>query len=205
MADIDSAPKSVGAIIPAAGFSKRMGRYKPFLRYDENRLFIHKIIDEYLNFNCASIVVTINNLSEWNNIAESYFNEERVKFIPNNHPEYERFYSIKLAAQNLPEIDFCYLQNIDNPFINYQILERLYSSRIYNEYTVPVHNGKGGHPVLLHKQIINAIRNEISNSLNFKEILKNFNRNDVPFANDIILININDIEEYNKYFNDCIY
>lgn len=81
---------SVCAVIPAAGMSSRMKTYKPLLRFDKNRTFIEKIIDEFLNFGCNQIVVVTNR--EIYNEVNKLLSEKgsHVSVIINDKLEIER-------------------------------------------------------------------------------------------------------------------
>ncbi len=186
----------IAALILAAGDSKRMNWPKPLLPYDKNRSFIDKIIDEYENFGISKIIIT----SNFNNSPLIEL-KPNVKVVKNDHPEFERFYSIKIGLQKLGDFSFCFIQNIDNPFINKNILNILFENRIKNGSVVPVFEGKGGHPVLIGEEVMKKIIHTEQNDLNFKNILKEFPANRIEAGDETILININSPEDYNRYFN----
>ena len=192
---------SVGAVILASGFSSRMNRQKPFLRFDDNKFFINKIIENFIEFGCVRIVITINEeVSQWNEFISQFDNNPSIQFVPNKHPEYERFYSIKTGLEYIGNPDFCFIQNVDNPFIDYDILKTIYLSRTDNGYTVPIFEGKGGHPVLLSKCVIRQIKDENNFDVNLKEYLTRFERKNAEVNSGKIHININTQEEYDKFF-----
>jgi molybdenum cofactor cytidylyltransferase len=193
--------KNIAAIIPAAGASSRMGRLKPFLKFDEKRLFVDKIIEEYLEFGCEQVVVVYRKSElKWVSFMEKYSSNQKVIFVPNKHPELERFYSVKLGMEQLKTTDCCFLQNIDNPFINIDILEKLFFKVDDAEYLVPVYDTKGGHPVLLNRIIIDNIVSQPVDDMNLKELLANFERKNIEMENDLVLRNINTKDDYIKYF-----
>lgn len=193
--------KSVGALILASGFSSRMKIQKPFLKYNDNVLFIQKVIDSFMEFGCNIIVITVNNnIHEWNNIRAQYKEDISILFVSNQYPEYERFYSIKTGLRRVTDSNYCFIHNVDNPFIDNGILSSIYENKYENGYTVPVYNGKGGHPVLLAQKVINRIIAENENHKNFKEILGEFERKNVEMQTDKIHININSPIEYERYF-----
>src|ERR1035437_3004531 len=112
--------KNVGALILAAGSSIRMGTPKAFLPFDENTTFLGKISSTYLKWGCNEIVVVINKA-----LAKKVrFTGEQAKtvtFVVNDHLEFERFYSVKLGLQKMTKSDFCFIQNVDNPFLTQNI------------------------------------------------------------------------------------
>ncbi|OGU40420.1 MAG: hypothetical protein A2X61_03865 [Ignavibacteria bacterium GWB2_35_12] len=185
----------VGVVILAAGESSRMKSPKPFLKYDTNRRFIDKIIDEYRDFGINHIVVVVNKST----IKELNLDNNTLVCV-NEHLEYERFYSIKLGLEKIGKCDFCFIQNIDNPFVNKSVLNKLYENKSKNGGIIPVIQDKGGHPVLLGSEVISYIVRTKELNLNFKEVINEFPGNRVEVADNSILININSLEEYQKYF-----
>lgn len=188
----------IGAVILAAGHSSRMNFPKPFLVFDKSKIFIEKIIDEYINLKCDNIAVITNSNHNWESIKKHYEDKQIIKFIENNHQEYERFYSVKLGLTALTNIDFCFIQNIDNPFVDLNLLNTLLKSKSENDYCVPVYQNKGGHPILINKIISKKLVEQENNS-NLKEVLNSFDRINVPFDKDKILVNINTQDDYNNF------
>jgi molybdenum cofactor cytidylyltransferase len=191
-------PENVGAIILAAGNSKRMNSWKPFLKYDKDNTFIEKIVTTFLKWGCQEIVVVIN--KDVKNQGE-YFDQlpKKVTYIINDHPEFERFYSVKLGMQTITKSDFCFIQNVDNPFISEDILDAIYQEKSHDSYVIPVFDNIGGHPVLLNTQNINFIRNHPENTANLRNVLGEFNSKKINMGDNRILININTFEEYDKF------
>ena len=187
---------NIGVVILSAGESSRMNTPKSFLKYDLNRRFIDKIIDEYKNIRINKIVVVVNKRD-----FDKLNLQDNISVCINEHLEYERFYSIKLGLEKIEDCDFCYIQNIDNPFVNDVILRNLYFKRNINGSTVPVYNERGGHPVLIGQDVINRIRKTNGSILNFKELLSEFPCNRIEIDDESILRNINSPEDYKKYFN----
>lgn len=191
--------ENTSAIILSSGFSERMGKPKAFLKWNESTTFIEKIINEFNNFGCEKIVCIINNIIEPScsllNVPES------VKFIVNPHPEKGRFGSIKIGVSEIVNSEFCFIHNVDNPFINIDTLGKVYSVKSHNAWCSPVYKGKGGHPVLLPQTILKKIE-EINNpDTILSNVLNNYYVNKVEVNNDSILRNINTPEEYSAYFH----
>ncbi|OGU60484.1 MAG: hypothetical protein A2X64_08465 [Ignavibacteria bacterium GWF2_33_9] len=191
----------IGAVVLAAGFSSRMKSPKPFLKFDPRRVFIEKIIDDFVVFGCSKIVVTINpEIQDWKDIIENYKSRNSVIFKVNDSPDNERFYSIKTGIESIGDMDYCFIHNSDNPFLDNDILKFIYAGKSDTGYTVPCNEGKGGHPVLLGKHVMNNILAEKDIGTNFKEFLKNYERINVNVGTNKILININTQKEYEQYF-----
>ncbi|MBN2664331.1 MAG: NTP transferase domain-containing protein [Bacteroidales bacterium] len=188
----------LGVIILAAGFSSRMRKSKAFLQFNNKLTFVEKIIKEYNDFGCEKIVIVLNQKDAKK--APNYDFKNAIIEV-NFFPEQGRFSSIKLAINILDNLKYVFLQNIDNPFVNQEILQQIYENRTENAYISPVFNNKGGHPILLHQNIIAQIQTQFTKNQNFKEILQPFNRKNVLMFEDTVLININTNEEYIKHKN----
>lgn len=191
--------KNVSALILAAGLSKRMKANKPFLLFNNEQTFTEKIITEYQSFGCKNIIVVTNK-----ELINRFKIQKNVTFVINDKLEYGRFYSVKLGLQNIKNCDFCFIQNVDNPFITKDILTYIYSEKLTDTSIIPSFNEKGGHPILLPKIIIDKIINIKHNNANFKDILNKFKSFKLGIPKNEILININTPSEYCYYFKFII-
>ena len=189
--------KNVGALILAAGSSIRMGTPKAFLPFDENTTFLEKIISTYLQWGCNEIVIVINKT-----LAEKvrFMGEqaEIITFVVNDHLEFERFYSVKMGLQKMTKSDFCFIQNVDNPFLTQNILNNLYRERSNEAYVVPTFEDKGGHPILLNRKNILFLCSFPDNTANLRQILGKMPCKKVKEQDSHILVNINESEEYER-------
>ncbi|RLD76154.1 MAG: hypothetical protein DRJ10_14025 [Bacteroidetes bacterium] len=186
-------------VILAAGKSSRMGTAKFLLKYDKATTFLEQIIKEYEAFACKEINVVLNEKG-----AELLKNEfvnfsDKIKIVINYHPEWERFYSLKLGLQELDKKQKVFIHNVDNPFVNHMVLQSLIDNTPGFDYSVPTHNGRGGHPILLSEKVIKSIVDEKENSLNLKEYLSSFKKKSVNVSDEKVLINMNTKKEYNSY------
>jgi CTP:molybdopterin cytidylyltransferase MocA len=190
-------PHETGVVILAAGISERMKTLKALLPFDEHNTFIGKIISTYHNWGCIEIVVVTNEKSV-ELFKRSVPEIRNVGLVINDHLEFERFYSVKLGLGAIHTSEYCFIQNIDNPFIDSQILDLIYEKRSNVKYVSPVFKNKGGHPVLLNRGNMIRICNWSENSTNFKNVLNTMECVNVEMPDDRVLININSPEEYNK-------
>jgi len=193
--------EKMNVIILAAGNSNRFGTPKPFLLYDKNSTFLEKIVTLYREFGCKKIILVMNqNHSEIlsNIYSESFLSG--ITVIYNRRADLGRFYSLKLGADSVSNSDYCYIQNIDNPFTDSKTLQKLYENRKDDAYISPVYLNKGGHPILLPGIIIDMIKKEININLNIKDLLSRFNKITVDVDNDKILANINTPFDYEIHF-----
>jgi len=194
-------PREAGVVILAAGRSERMNALKAFLPFDENNLFIEKILSTYSGWGCREIAVVTNPEAQ-NQIKQLGMVPSNVTTVVNDHMEFERFYSVKLGLAAIRSSSFCFIQNVDNPFIDPQILDIIFEHRSEEKYVSPVFKGKGGHPVLLNRENISKILNWPVNSAIFKEVLKTMECRVVEMPDDRVLININSPEEYQRFYKN---
>lgn len=193
--------KKYSAIILSAGKSSRMGVPKFSLRFNETSTFLENIINEYSKFGCNEIVVVLNPDSA------SYIKQldlnlpSNSKIVINAHPEWERFYSLKLGAKALDFPANAFVSNIDNPFVSQDVLNCLASKGEGFNYVNPTYNGKGGHPFLISEKVIVDLINEKQDQIHLKEFLSRYSRKSVEVSDDTILVNINTEEEFKRLFN----
>lgn len=191
-------------IIPAAGFSSRMNRPKFALQFDKNQTFLEKIAYEFYQFGCKEIVIVLN--SEGIETAKKLNMNlpDTIRFTENKYPEKERFYSIQTGLNALTDFQFVFISNIDNPFVDQEVLTALYKYKTEADYIVPVYKDKGGHPILINKRIAEALKNTDDQTQHLGIFLKLFNRKQIP-STQHITININTKQEYLSYFNERLF
>ncbi|MCX6311187.1 MAG: NTP transferase domain-containing protein [Bacteroidetes bacterium] len=191
--------QATSAVVLAGGKSERMGCPKPYLDF-QGKTFIEKIIETYKLADVENITVVFNKnyiLPIWKKLLNHLKSEARI--IVNDNSTAGRFHSLKLGLDNITETDYCFIQNVDNPFVSPSLINTLYENKIPDAYTVPVHENHGGHPILISKSIIDHIRKIEKSELTLREILSNFKRNEVVVNDPSILFNINTPEDYKKY------
>jgi len=186
--------KNVSAVILAAGNSERMNFPKAFLKWDAKTTFLEKILKELIDFKVNKIVVVLNEKSYKHLNNNSLSESENVKFIINSFPELGRFYSIKLALEKI-KTEFCFIQNVDNPFINRNILEKLFINKIDDGYTIPSFQSKGGHPIIINNQIKQDLLFS-TNQFILREFLRNYKCQKIDFEDSRTLVNINTPQDF---------
>src|ERR1035437_7996379 len=165
---------SKGVIILSGGYSSRMNYPKPYLMYGD-KTFLQHIVESYVNVGFKNIIAVMNNdfcSKEWNSFLNPI--KQHATIIVNTHPERGRLYSLKLAASEMKDVDYCFIQNVDNPFLTEKTIYKLWVNRNENGYTTPVFKGKGGHPVLISNAIIKNILSLYSYDKTLKEVLDGF-------------------------------
>ncbi|MCF6365714.1 MAG: NTP transferase domain-containing protein [Bacteroidales bacterium] len=194
---------NTSVVILSAGFSSRMKQAKFSLLFEKNRTFLEKIVGEYLTFGCEEIIVVMNpdGINIKNTLNLNF--PDIVKFVLNKFPERERFFSLQTGLKALKKNNCCFccfIQNSDNPFVNQELLTVLYEKRNEAEYIVPAYKEKGGHPIMINKNIIKQLSSEKNIHSNLKEYLKRFLIYRLKVDDKNILLNINDENIYKKLF-----
>jgi CTP:molybdopterin cytidylyltransferase MocA len=175
-----------------------MGQPKALLKWDSSTTFIEKIINEFCSFNCTPVICVINKSIEPD--CRRLRVPSRVKFIINEHPESGRFSSVRTGINEITEADFCFIHNVDNPFVNRDVISRLFALRDPDAWCSPVYAGKGGHPVLIPFSVIRMIANTHDLAITLADILNSFSRINMEMPDDTLLRNINTRDDYNKYW-----
>ncbi len=202
MSDIPPVLHQAAAIIPAAGFSGRMGISKVALAFDQKRTFAEKIVESYLEAGVQQVVLVVNKqgkaaLEE----KQARFDETRVRIVLNAFPEKERFFSLQTGLIFLQDFRVVFLQNIDNPFVRPETLWQIAALYEPGSYVVPQYNGRGGHPVLLSQKIVSELVSFPDEKANLRDFLNEYQKIYCPVNRDEILININSPDSYRRYFN----
>jgi molybdenum cofactor cytidylyltransferase len=183
-------------IILSAGSSGRMGMHKALLKYDENTTFIEKITNEYIKAGIERVIVVVSrDLSE--KLSEGKINfPEEVTIVINENPEFGRFYSLQTGAKQLNQQNFCFFQNVDNPFTPSELLLQLHSQKEEAEVIIPTVQNKAGHPVLISPVVMEQILKEKGSDVRIDLFLKKFEVKKIKTSDEKILININSMVEY---------
>ena len=180
-------------IIPAAGNSGRIGTDKALLAYGNGFSFAEHLIKSYSGFGVHPVVMVVNTMLDLSGFATSQY-----VTVLNEHTDWGRSYSIMLGTRKVPKKCSCFLHNIDNPCIGNELLSLLLEANEPDSYVVPVFQGRGGHPILLGNRIVEYLQN-MDEVPDFREVLKQFNRIEVPYGDERILWNINTPAEYERF------
>jgi molybdenum cofactor cytidylyltransferase len=135
------------AIILAAGRSRRMGTQKLLLPLAGTTVIGH-IVDEVLRSPVAEAFVVLR--EDALRVAEALAGR-RVTFVTNADPEGEMLSSVRCGLRVLPpECDAVLVALGDQPAIAADTIRRMIEAfrGSGRGIVVPVHGGKGGHPIL---------------------------------------------------------
>ena len=191
-----------GVIILAAGKSGRMGKPKFLLEHVSEETFLHRLITVYQRAGIHEMVVVVNSIDFENH--SDYFSTlpERVKIIQNPTPEQGRLLSIQLGTGALSGNTPCFIHNIDNPFVENNLLEQLHHSLGEAGYVKPVFAGKGGHPIFISDKIVAVLRDETNEFQDFKQLLDSFYGKRLEVEFEEVVLNVNTREDYHSFRNN---
>jgi CTP:molybdopterin cytidylyltransferase MocA len=190
------------AVILAAGASSRLGKPKFSLAYDKKRNFIEKCINEYMGFGCQQIVVVIrpDDIPYFDELTRKY--PANLYISVNHDPERGRLSSVQTGLQYLDKVLPVFIQNIDNPFVNKIILNRLAQNLDTSDAIYPAVGDQGGHPLLLSEKLVAEILT-LPHTSDFKAFIRSAEISKLQETDSKILVNINTQEDYLKWFDSA--
>ena len=150
---------NIDCLIPAAGFSSRMGNWKLILPYKNSTIIENSIVNA-VNVCTRIILVTGYRGDE---LAELVEQIPQVLTIRNENYRKGMFSSIQTGVK-MVESEWFFITMGDMPDIEGDIFKDLIKTRDDNpgrfDIFRPIYNGKRGHPVLLNKTTIQTIITE---------------------------------------------
>ena len=138
--------KKFGAVILAAGFSSRMGAFKPLMKLEDETI-VERLIRVSKNAGINDIViVTGHNRQQMIPVIENAGAAE----VFNRDFEKGMFTSMQAGTTALPEeLDGFFMMPVDCPLVTEDILKQLMESFDPDKFSVAVYRGKKGHPLLI--------------------------------------------------------
>jgi CTP:molybdopterin cytidylyltransferase MocA len=173
-----------------------MGTMKFALKLAKKISFLESIVNQYAEFGCEEISVVINKEGKKYLEENPMSFNHKVDFIINDHPEYERFFSLKTGLSFLKESKFVFIHNSDNPFANNLILEKLYEIRLSADWVKPVFKGRGGHPILISSIVVRGINRELNYNIHLNDFLEDYSNELVEVNDEKILVNVNTKQDF---------
>lgn len=148
----------INAIILAAGESKRMGKLKPLLRFND-KTFLGQIISVLKLSDVDRITVVLGPEAE--TIKESV-DLSGANIVINKDYKKGQLSSLIAAIKKTPQqTDAILVCLVDTPFITEQVVNKIIGKfkETNNPIIVPVFNKKRGHPVLFSRSLFNELSN----------------------------------------------
>lgn len=181
---------NISCIIMASGHSKRMGKNKLFLEFNNKKIFEYTL-DLVKKVNFKEVIL----VSSYDEILK-YGENLGFKGVKNLNSEIGKSSSIHLGvnevSENLPMMFFV----CDQPLLSLDTVNKLIKAYNKNNLiTYPVINNRRGAPVIFPpemKEELLSLKNDQGGML----LVKDKNRNEVPIENEEDLVDIDTEEDY---------
>lgn len=144
----------LGAIVPAAGFSRRMGREKVLLPFGGSTV-LETVLAKLRQLELErSVVVLRPDLPEMERLAEA----AGATVVVNPHPEEEMLVSIRLGLAALAgSVDAFFVWPADHPGVAAETLRLLAASARRDIAVIPVYRAARGHPAVVGADLVPEI------------------------------------------------
>jgi CTP:molybdopterin cytidylyltransferase MocA len=109
-------------------------------------------------------------------------------------------YSIQLGLKEADPGQYCFIQNVDQPFVDTEMIVALASKGSKECSVSPYFDEKGGHPVLLGPGLLQFISDCTDEQATLNEVLNFFPKKKLNIRDQKICININATADYKKVF-----
>ncbi len=172
-----------------------MGMDKAGLVFDGEQNFLQRLLSVYVPVS-KQVVVVIGEKQAAHFVGQF----PRVRFIVNPYPERGRNYSIYLGFSVLDDNLPVFIQNVDNPFTDKKLIEKLLKKRGDYEYCYVAHGKKGGHPLLVSAHIRKEFLSFDPGKIHFRKFLNRFSHTALQVEEIKYTYNINRIEDYVRIF-----
>lgn len=148
--------RRVGALILAAGESRRMGRVKALLPL-EGRTFLEVLVERFCRAGVAPILVVLGSAAPE---IRSAVKLSPTRVILNPDPGRGQLSSILCGLDALPpdEVDALFIAPVDVPRVGAGTLRRMVESLGEHRLVVPTFRGRRGHPALFSAALFPALR-----------------------------------------------
>lgn len=148
----------INAIVLAAGESKRMGKSKPLLRFND-KTFLEQIISAIKVSDVDRITVVLGAKAE---TIKNSIDLSETNIVINKDYQKGQLSSLIAAIKNTPqETDAILVCLVDNPFITKDVINKIIArfKETNNPIIVPVYNKKRGHPTLFSRSLFSELLN----------------------------------------------
>jgi len=164
--------KRIYGLVLSAGLSGRMGKFKPLLTY-KGKSFIQDIAFKLSTVCDKVIIVTGFKPDEVQSSMKQLKVSSEIKFVFNSEYEKGMFTSLQAGLKAAENSDWVLYHFVDQPGLP----EKYYTefiNQIDNNFNwiQPSFKKQSGHPILIHKNLYNLIKNKSTKS-SLREISKN--------------------------------
>jgi len=185
-------------LVLAAGLSRRAGTLKPAIEVAGRSLLAHAV--DGLLQRCGQVVVVVGH--EAKRVADLVAGRPEVKTVLNAAYEEDMFRSVQAGVGALPEtLDGFFILPVDCPLVSAEVLEAMvlaFDTDPDRHPVVPVHAGRGGHPVLLSANARESIL-EAGPPANLRTILQDLQARRITVASDTIHLDLDTPEDLARW------
>ena len=160
------------AILLAAGESRRMGQLKALLPWQGTSLLAHQV-GALLEAGAGRVIVVLGHRAE--ELKSRLEGQSKVTGVVN--PDYLQGKTtsikagVKAAAQY--DLDSLLILNVDQPRTADTIRQLLHQHRASSALiTIPTHQGKGGHPIILDGSLVDDLLSIQEETLGLKAVIE---------------------------------
>jgi molybdenum cofactor cytidylyltransferase len=179
----------VDCVVPAAGRSERMGRWKPLLPF-RGATIVDTVVAAALETCHRVILVTGYRGGE---LASHFADNPRVVAVDNPGWELGMFSSIRQGAARVATERF-FISLADMPFVGPSVYRALLDVP-RADFVFPVHAGLRGHPVLAGTLVREAILAADPAAGSMREIVRRLSVVEAPWGDDSVLRDIDTPED----------
>ena len=171
-------------IVPAAGRSQRMGRWKPVVPFGETTI-IEAVVATALRACSRVLLVTGYRAAE---LAALFQGQPRVILVENREWEQGMFSSVRRGIAEVTTTRF-FVTLGDMPWITAAVYEALLGQEAA-DVVFPLHDGRRGHPVLFHERVKAAVAAADPVRGSMRGIAASFRVSEMSWPDDSVLRDI---------------
>lgn len=189
----------LSAVIPAAGLSSRMGRFKPLLPYADHTV-IEAAVSSALPYVDTAVAVLGNRADDLRKVLSHRFGDKVISVVNPDYAATDMLTSVKIGLNAIENCDAFFLLPADMPQIPgavYRALIDAYGGE--KEALFPLFNGRRGHPPLIAGSLIPEILSYEGEG-GLKAALKNCGAREVIVRDSGILVDLDTPADYARYF-----
>jgi len=178
-------PEDCDCVIPAAGASVRMGKWKLVLPF-AGATVIEKVVAAALGACTRVVLVTGYRGAE---LAARFRSEVRVIAVENPRWALGMFSSVQLGVSRVTTRRF-FVALGDMPWITPGTYEALRDAEAGADVVFPVFGGRRGHPVLFHERVRDAVASADPAAGSMRAIAETFRVREAPWPDDSVIRDI---------------
>jgi len=187
----------ITGLIIAAGFSSRMGKFKPLLIY-KNKSFLNNIVSKLDSICDEIVIVTGYNRDSIERELNSFQTTNKITTIFNENYQDGMFTSLQTGLRETASCDWVLYHFIDQPTLP-NLFYKDFAAEVDNafDWIQPRYKGRKGHPILLGEKVIKTILSSNPKS-NLKQISEehHFNKKYFDVKISSIFCDVDTKEDY---------